>query len=267
MLASQPGYRGAQMLKRNISHNAWRALLLTIAMALGLVAGRGRAHAQPFKDNQSLANSVSNATASTVEPGADSSETGWGSDEVTARDLKGDITPGASPDGDGREDTADSSSVVQPPADNSATAQQVLELPQLVDLQNGNSSGGSQDDGQSDENQPAQSQVSPQDLANSDGLPNVPEQLGTLQDYESQVNQAPPSIVWFAPGMAAVRLAPSLPLNPPLRLPSAPLMVSPPIVLAPTSSSPFPSTSPMLMAPRTRTFGFAPRGGFMAFRR
>jgi hypothetical protein len=147
----------------------------------------------------------------------------------------------------------------------------VLELPQIVDLRNGNGGDEQADEatasGPANDDDTAQSGPSGQDTAVADGLPQSADQVGTLRDYQNQMNQAPGGPIFVAPGFAVVRLPRPLFFNPPsprfLRGP----MATAPVFLPPTSSGPFPSTSPMLMGPRIGTLGSFPRGGSMRFRR
>jgi len=69
-------------------------------------------------------------------------------------------------------------------------------------------------------------------------------------------------VILFAPVVSVVRfprqpLFSPLPPRPPFGVP----MARSPIILPPTSSGPFPSTSPMLMGPRFGTFTSFPRVG------
>jgi hypothetical protein len=154
----------------------------------------------------------------------------------------------------------------------------VLELPQVVNLPNGGTANASADEASAnrdgnDDDDAAQSSQDGEDTAGDHDLAAMGSQVGTLNDYENQANEVPPGVILVAPVVGVVRF-PRPPLFSPLprSLFGAPMATSP-IILPPTSSGPFPSTSPMLMGPRFGTFGSFPRvgsfphGGLMGARR
>jgi hypothetical protein len=125
-----------------------------------------------------------------------------------------------------------------------------------------------------DEDDSAQSGQDGQDAAANDDVAAAAGQVGTLEDYRNQASAAPVGPILFGPGIAIIRFPRQPAANPqPLvnRLPQPPWgapMAMSPIILPPTSGGPFPSTSPMLMAPRPGSFGvFAHSGGLTGFRR
>jgi hypothetical protein len=254
------------MLKRNEHHRAWLLLLVTSSIIFGILARPVRARGQAVNDTQDAADTPQDTAVTGLEPsGAATDEGPAPRSDAARRDSASGTTFAISSDGVDSKNATDVSTAVGSSKGSSGT-DQVLELPQLVNLGNGSSSDQSAENGPSNDGQ-ASPEGDPPGLAAADNLPAGPEQLGTLQDYENQASQMPPGVVLLAPGMAFVPLASSLPLNLPFRPLSPPGVVTSPIIVAPTSGGPLPSTSPMLMAPRIRTFGFAPRGGFMAFRR
>ena len=142
----------------------------------------------------------------------------------------------------------------------------VLEIPQVVNLQSGGTANATADETPAnldDDDNTAQSSQDEEDTAGDHDLVAIGSQVGTLEDYQNQANEAPlPSAIFSAPIITVTRLPRSPLFNPlPRTLSGVPMLASP-IILPPTSSGPFPSTSPMLMGPRFGTFGsFSPRIG------
>jgi hypothetical protein len=266
--------RGLRMHHQNPYHKVGRALVIIIPMLLALSVGGMRANAQSIDDASTadVQSSVDEGDMTTTEPArGDAPEVSPASDEGTSANPIDDAagTPvtknvevGSDVPGTGSSDEA-SGSDYQDSA--------VLELPQIVNLQNGNG-GDEQADGAiasgpANDDDAAQSGPSGQDTAVADSLPPSADQVGTLADYQNQMNQAPRGPIFYAPGLAVVRLPRPLFFNPPSRRFLGAPMVTAPVILPPTSSGPFPSTSPMLMGPRIGTLGSFPRGGLMRFRR
>jgi hypothetical protein len=152
----------------------------------------------------------------------------------------------------------------------------VLEIPQVLNLPSRDTAGQPPEraladgDANDDDAQPSQDG---QDIAEDRDVAAMADQVGTLQDYEDQALRAPAGGMIFAPGMAVMRL-PSPPLvssrpmfspRPMQRFPFP--AAAAPIILPPTSSGPFPSTSPMLMGPAFGTIGSFPRGGLLGVHR
>ena len=153
----------------------------------------------------------------------------------------------------------------------------VLELPQAVNPSTGSTVArppdGASAGAEGNDDDTAQSDQVGQDTTADSDLPATADQVGTLEDYENQVAEAPPGVIFFAP-VTAVRFPRPPIFNPAVRPPFGVPLVTSPIILPPTSSGPFPSTSPMLMAPGPRlmtprfaTFGSFRGGGFMGVHR
>jgi hypothetical protein len=193
------------------------------------------------------------------------------SDDATTANSIDDATVASDPESSAVEPAPFASAAVSgeaagPDSENNS----VLELPQVLNLSNGSTANPPADgaaahaDGNDDDL--AQSNQNGQDTADDD-LAAAADQVGTLRDYEDQANRVPLGPIFFAPGFAIVRF-PRPPLfNPLSRPPFGVPMATSPIILPPTSSGPFPSTSPMLMAPHIRTLGSFPGRGLMGLHR
>ena len=255
--------RSLQMYHHNQHHKAWRAFLVVIATLIGLLAGRTGAHAQASDDPAVSANNAAENGAVAEAPGApDDAASANSIDDSTVVPIdNADVnSPGPARASASNETSASGS-------EDSA----VLELPQVIDPQYGSVAGegpeGAVASRQGDDDDAANSGPAAPDTAALDSSATAAAQVGTLQDYESQGNQVPAGPIFFAPGVAVVRFPRPLLFNsPPRPLLGAPLARSP-IILPPTSGGPFPSTSPMLMAPRVGIVGSFPRGGLMGFHR
>jgi hypothetical protein len=262
------------MHDQNPHHKAGRAFVIIMPILLALSAGGMRANAQSIDDaaTADVQSSVDEAGMTTAEPArADAREVSPASDDGTTAnpvdDAAGSPVTKDVEVGSGVPGTESSNESSGSDSQESA----VLELPQIVNLQNGNGGDKQADDaiasGPANDDDATQSGSSGQGTAVADGLPPSADQVGTLEDYQNQMNQAPRGPIFVGPGLAVVRLPRPLFFNPPSpRFLGAP-MVTAPIILPPTSSGPFPSTSPMLMGPRIGTLGSFPRGGLMRFRR
>lgn len=263
------------MHHHNQHDKAWRAFFIVIAMLIGFLVGRIGAYAQtssnpsapgsnyPVDDAAVGANDATDGAGVAEAPGVPN-------DAATARSI--DDSTAA------RVDSADFDSA--PPATTAASDEAsgsgsedgaVLEIPQVVNPHDGSAAGeepeGAVASREGDDEDSTTSAPAGEDTAALDSSAPTAAQVGTLQDYETQANQAPPGPIFFAPGVAVVRFPRPLFFNsPPRPLLGAPLARSP-IILPPTSGGPFPSTSPMLMAPRVGIVGSFPRGGLRGFHR
>jgi hypothetical protein len=245
------------------------AAAVMLAILVGLLAFGSRANAQSLDDPPAP------ATNSSMGAGGAS----YGTESVTIDEDTPAVADGAAPadpTDDSTAQPASGGSLIEPAPSAGAVASgdasddgSVLEIPQVVNLQNGNNRNQPADgavanaDGSDDDT--AQSSQDGQNDAADDNLATTADQVGTVQDYEDQANETPPGTIFFAPGVAIVRFPP--PLFSPLPRPPFGVPMASPIILPPISRGPFPSTSPMLMAPRFGTFGSFPRGGLMRLRR
>jgi len=160
--------------------------------------------------------------------------------------------------------TADADETSSSSSENGA----VLEIPQVIRLRD-TGEDITTDQASANSNDDDQTALAGQDGASAGNqeLRAMSGQVGTLTDYQNQAIEAPPRAIFFAPGAAIVRWPPAVVLSPlpRIRVPTA----TAPIILPPTSSGPFPSTSPMLMptspmlmTPRLATFGLFRGGSF-----
>jgi len=250
-------------------HNKIRLVgAVTLAMLVGPLAGGGRAHAQAPDDSPARASDSSfadRAIAPNMESlTIDTPDAPAVSDDATTANGTDDSAAPASANSD--VEYAPSGSVAgSDNASGSASANRaVLEIPQIVNLSNGDAANAPADeasanlDGNDDDT--AQSGQNGQDAADGHDLAAMGSQVGTLKDYENQADQTPPQVIFFAPVVRVVPF-PRPPLFRPLPRPLGVPIARSPILLPPTSSGPFPSTSPMLMAPRFGTFGSFPHVG------
>jgi hypothetical protein len=243
---------------RNQHHKVGLIAALSIAILVGL-AGR-RACAQSIDDWSAHSTESATIDATDVPAVSDDASSADGNDDSVAHPAadspKVESVPAVSAEAS---DPASSS-----PSEDGA----VLEIPQVVDLQNGPAV-----------NQPAEGASANADGSNADSAQSsqdghagddfgvTADQVGTLQDYQSQQGAVPFGPIFFPPGVTIVRF-PRQPLYKSLRQPRFGVpMAAPPIILPPTSSGPFPSTSPMLMAPRMGSLRSFPSAGFTGFRR
>jgi len=257
------------MHRHNHHHKVWLVAVTTSAMIAALPAGGWRAHAQSLND------SPSHATDSMSELDAASSRESVNIDAPDGPAVSADSTTANRID-DATAPPSDNSDIGPPPPAGAAVSDEasvsgtrddaVLEIPQVVNLPNGNSADRPADGAAASaegNDETAQSNQGGDNGAADDDLGPTADHVGTVEDYENQAGAVPLGPIFFAPGVAIVRL-PRLPLLSPL--PGAPIgvpMATSPIILPPTSSGPFPSTSPMLMAPRIGTLGSFPRAGWM----
>jgi hypothetical protein len=261
--------RGLRMQYYN-QHDKIRLVgVVTIAMLVGLLAGGRRAHAQASDDSYARA-SDSPLAEPTAPPNAelrsiDASDapavsadatTVNGTDDSAAPPVSANSDVGYAPSGSatGSEEASGSDSK------NGA----VLEIPQVVNLPSDSTANAPADEASAnlddDDDDTAQSSQDGEDTAGNHDLAAIGSQVGTLEDYQNQENEAPPpGTIFFAPVVTATHLPPPPLFNPLPRTPSGVPMAGSPIIIPPTSSGPFPSTSPMLMGPRFGTFGSFPR--------
>jgi hypothetical protein len=268
------------MHHHNQHHRVWLVVVTTSAMLFALQAGGPQGQAQSLNDAPSHA-TASSMTGRGAESGTDlvdvdAAEGSEGSGDVTTANGNDDPTQPVS----GNSDIAPAPSASTAASDEASVTgsegDAVLEIPQVVNLPSGtsanrptdeaagNAEGNDADTAQSSQGgydaDTAQSGQGGNDVAAGDVAATV-DQVGTLEDYENQAGAVPLGPIFFSPGLATVRL-PRLPLfnpRPPIGVP----MAASPIILPPTSSGPFPSTSPMLMAPRVGTLGSFPSASLM----
>ncbi|MBV8054347.1 MAG: hypothetical protein JO071_03805 [Deltaproteobacteria bacterium] len=251
-------------------HNKIRLVgAVALAMLVGLLVGGERAHAQVPDDSSARASdsaSAERAIAPEVEPlTIDTPDVPAVSDDATTANGTDDS---AAHPGSANSDVeyAPSVSIMSSDeASGSASANSaVLEIPQVVNLSNGDAANAPADeasansDGNDDDT--AQSGQNGQDTAGGHDLAATGGDVGTLTDYENQAGQTPPHVIFFGPVVRVVPV-PRPPLFCPLPRPLGVPIARSPIILPPSSSGPFPSTSPMLMAPRFGTFGSFPHIG------
>lgn len=262
-------------MHRHNQHDRIRFVgVVTIAMLVGLISGGRRVDAQSLNDS-STRTGGSSVSAPAIPPSAepltsDTSDAPAVSDDAITTNITEDST--AHPASNSSDiKYVPSGSAVVPDEGSGSDAEEasgsdveddaVLELPQVVKLPTDASAEPSVDgasaDAEDNNDYAAQSGENGQQTADDNDLAATAGQVGTLEDYENGENQVPPGAIFLAPGVNVVRFPhPPLfnPPRPPLGVPTATW----PIILPPTSSGPFPSTSPMLMAPRFA----APRGLF-----
>jgi len=259
------------MHHHNQLHKIWLVAVTTSAMIAALPAGGLRAHAQSWNDSPPHATDSSGAASGSESVNIDAPDAPAISGDATTANRVNDTTAHPMSD-DSEAGPAPAARPVVPDEASGSGAEDdaVLEIPQVVNLSNASSADRSADgaaasaEGNDDI---AQSNQAGENTAAGDDLAPTADQVGTLEDYENQAGAVPLGPIFWAPGVAIVRL-PRLPLLSPL--PRAPIglpIVTSPIILPPTSSGPFPSTSPMLMAPRIGTLGPFPRGGLFGFHR
>jgi hypothetical protein len=260
--------------------------VVTISMVLGLLVTGRQAFAQS-SDSSSV--DVSNTSPDDpanssdvkslivdvpdVSSASDDATTANGAADSTAApmDDSSDVDYAPSADATGADEASDSAS------EDSA----VLEIPQIVNLANRGRANVPADEASAnpdspvdeasanpDDNDNDQTALSSRDEDDANGEGDLAEtgsRVGTLADYQNRAAEAPPAVIFFAPPVAVVRIPPPRAFNP-WRRPFGAPMVGAPIILPPTSSGPFPSTSPMLAAPRFGTAGSFPRlGSFPRF--
>jgi hypothetical protein len=272
------------MLRDNHDDKVWVATVVALAVLVSIALTSWRVDAQSL-DGSSMLPVDSPSRVLTASPAGDpltaASPNSLAADdeETTATAVDGSAAPPESEDSpdDYTPDSAAPSDADNPPAPGSEN-DAVLELPQVVSLPSiagaGAPDGSSADSGGND----TISQSAPTDQQSSDDqeLAEEPDDVGTLQDYENQGAMPPMGAIFLAPGFTVVRLPSSPSLNPiapsppwgSFSPPWGPPMLNSSIILPPTSSGPFPSTSPMLMgsrfaAPRSSFRG----GGWMRARR
>ena len=266
--------RGPRMHQYNQHRKAWRGALIVITIVIGFLPVRMAAHAQ--------------SSSSAPVPGADSP---LGDANISSDDEAGSPVAeasGASNDGTAANpidastaapvDNSDDGSVApttgtasnEPSASGSEDGA-VLEIPQAVNLQGAGApreeTEGAAASNQNDDDQTRPSNPAGQETGALDNPATTAAQVGSLQEYENQANEAPPGPIFFGPGIAVVRFPHPLFFNSPPRPLVGPRITTSPVILPPTSSGPFPSTSPMLMAPRVGIAGSFPRHGLMGFHR
>jgi len=250
--------------------------VVTLAMLVGLLPDGTRANAQSVDDSSARASDSSlneRAVPPDVEsPAIDSPDASAVSNGATSTNSADD--PAAQPAAD-NPDVESAAAGAAANSDESTASSSgngaVLELPQVLNRSPDNAANQPADgtlassDGNDDD--AAQSSQDGQDTAGDTGdhdIAAVADKVGTVEDYEHQADAAPAGGIFLPPGVAIVRF-PRPPLfNPPPPLPLGAPIATSPIILPPTSSGPFPSTSPMLMAPRFGTLGSFPGGGFGA---
>jgi hypothetical protein len=252
--------------------------VVTIAMLVGLLAS-GRAYAQS-SGNSSAPPDESSLVEPAAPPGVESlttepPETSAVSDDTATANTAEDSTVRSG---------SDDSDVVEAPPDSAADPNgtvdagdasgsgsengAVLEIPQVVNLQKDRAVDAQADEAAAneaaanregdDDDAAAQTNQAGNNNADDDDLAAAGGQVGTLEDYQNQVNQGAPSVIFLGPGVAVVRFPPPPVFNP---LPQFGVPTTSPIIPPPASGGRFPYTSPMLMAPRFGTFGSFPRVG------
>lgn len=267
--------RGPRMHHPN-QHEIKLIGVITIAMLVGLFAGSRRVHAQSMDDPSARA-ADSSPDARAIPPGAgsltiDTPDAPAVSDDAMSANSMDDSTAGPVSDNSAVGDAPTGSAVVSDEASDPGSADgAVLEIPQVVNLPAGGNADQSADgglaSGDSTDDDVAQSGQDGQDTLGDRDLASMADQVGTLRDYQNQAEQGPLGPFFFAPGMAIVRF-PRPPLFNTLPRPSFGVpMARSPIILPPTSSGPFPSTSPMLMAPRFGALGSFRSGGLIGAHR
>lgn len=257
----------------------WLVGVVTIAMLVGLLTGGRRAHAQALDDSsagasdsslaeRAIPSGVESLTIGTPDAPASSDDAATvdGTDDSAAHSVSADsdVESAASGSAAGSDEASGSAS------ENGA----VLEIPQVVNLPSGGGANAPADEAsanfEGNDDDVAQSSQDGEDTAGGDDMAAMAGQVGTLKDYQNQANEAPPRVIFFAPVVRVVRFPrpplfsppPRPPLYSPLPRPQFGLPIArPPIIWPPTSSGPFPSTSPMLMAPRFGAFSSFPRVG------
>lgn len=242
--------------------------LVTIAMLVGMLAGGRRSHAQSLDDSSARAND-SAVTEDPIPPGVESVTTDTPDapavpdDAITTNSVDDSAAHPLSDSPDGKYARPGNAVGSDEASGSGSENGAVLELPQVLNLASDGTADRSADrawastDGNDEDT--AQSSEDEQDLAGDHDLGATTGQVGTLEDYKDQANEAPPGTIFFAPVGTVVGF-PRPPLFNPVPRPRFGVPTSP-IILPPTSSGPFPSTSPMLMAPRFATFGsFRGRG-------
>jgi hypothetical protein len=268
--------RGLRMHHRNQHDKIRLVAVITISMLVGLFAGGRRAHAQSMDDPSAYA-ADSSPDVRAIPPGAgspaiDTPDAPVVSDDAMSAESIDDSTARPVSDNSAVPNAPSGSAMVSDEASRPGSADgAVLEIPQVVNLPGGSNADQSSDGGlasdDSTDDDSAQFSQDGQDAPGDHDLAATADQLGTLQDYQNQAEAAPLGPFFFAPGMAIVRF-PRPPLfntlpRPPFGVP----MARSPIILPPTSNGPFPSTSPMLMAPRFGTLGSFRSGGLMGAHR
>jgi hypothetical protein len=246
---------------------------LALALIVGLSAGRSRVQAQSLDDLPSAASdpndidpAISNADPVTIDT---SGRPDAAPDSVIEdRDDSGTL---AGSDKADVESVASSTAVVAADTPDGSESSAVLELPQVVDLANMGGANTSPDSEFASSDDSAQPGDDGQDADSDRNVAAAGGNIATLQEYENQANAEPMGPVIVAPIITAppiyvVRFPRPLLLNPPSYPRSGVLIAPGPIMIPPTSSGPFPSTSPMLMRPYFAFRSF-PHRSFTGIRR
>ncbi len=252
--------------------------VVSAALLIGWVAGGRRVDAESLDDSSVCAGepSVVRSVPADADPlTMDISEAPAVSDDTITTKSIDDSAAAPVSDNSEVEYAPSSSTAASADADEASGSGSdegaVLELPRVVNLSTGTttnrSAGGASASAEGNDDDSAQSGEDGPEIAGDNELAAAPDQVGTLEDYENQSDE-PLGTFFFAPAVSVVRF-PRPPLfNPPPRAPLGLSVPTSPIILPPTSSGPFPSTSPLLMAPRFATPGGSfPSGGWMGARR
>jgi hypothetical protein len=247
--------------------------VVTISMLVGLLAAGRRASAQSLDSSAGVSNAspddrtIPPDVKSLTIDAPDAPDLPSASDEATtANDVNVSAAPPMGDDPD-VEAAPSANAVGSDEASGSASENgAVLEIPQVVDLRNGGSANVPADEASAnpesnDDDTALSSRDDEDDTGGESDLTDAGGPVGTLADYQNQASEAPPGAIFFAPPMAVVAVPRPPVFNPILRPPLGMPIVAAPIILPPTSSGPFPSTSPMLMAPGPGTYGPFPRLG------
>jgi hypothetical protein len=248
--------------------------LVLSAMMVGMLAGSGRALAQSLNDSSGSASDseiTEKAIPPDVEPAnIDTPDTPVSNPAISANSSDDSAAHPASDNSAAESAPSDRAPGSDESSDADAENGAVLEIPQVVDPTTGGTVNGSSEQGvagaDGNDDDTAQSSQDGQYTAADRDLPGTADQVGTLEDYEDQAGQVPAGTIFAAP-VSVVGFPPPPLFNPALRPRFGVPIVTSPIILPPTSSGPFPSTSPMLMGPRFATFGAFHGRGFIGGRR
>jgi hypothetical protein len=257
---------------------------VAITGALLLALAKPQARAQSANDSypNAGASPISEASKGPHAESFDGADTVAIPPDLEAADNVDDSTADAAADNSGTAAVPVRGSV--PPDDESGAASKndaVLEIPQVINPANagtpdqaGNMP--SAEGSGSDADAAQSNQTGVKTAGGDDDLAATASQLGTLEDYENQESTPALAPVFFPPGLAIVQF-PRLPaLRALTRQPVGIPIGAAAIILPPTSSGPFPSTSPMLMGPRASpmlmpqhvgTMGSFAGGGLIRFHR
>jgi hypothetical protein len=233
--------------------------VVTISMLVGLLAAGRRASAQSI-DSSTAAVSNASPDDRTIPSGVKSLivdppyPPSASDDATTTNDVDDSAAPAMGDNPDVGEDPSTNAGDSDEASSSASENGAVLEIPQVVNLRNDGSANVPADEASanpksSDNDTALSSQDDQDDMGGESDLTEAGSPVGTLADYQNQGSEVPPGAVFFAPPVVV-----AIP-RPPFGAP----MVAAPIILPPTSSGPFPSTSPMLIAPRPGTFGPFPR--------